>query len=121
MTNRGIWAERVAEWKASGRTSTEYSEGKAFTAGGLRHWAYRLRTEKPRKAAMPSLSIARVVRRPASPARQAPAIHAREAATLGPEALVIECGALRVGIRPGFDRGTLAAVLDVLAARGGGR
>lgn len=127
MTNRETWAERVAEWKASGRTSTAYSEGKSFTAGGLRHWAYRLRTEKPPKPATPLLRIARVVRRPASRAevaRQVPAPrYAQEAATLGPgpEALVVECGAMRVAVRPGFDRGTLAAVLDVMATLGGGQ
>jgi len=35
--------------------------------------------------------------------------------------LVIELGATRVSVRPGFDRPTLAAVLDVLASRGGAR
>jgi hypothetical protein len=37
------------------------------------------------------------------------------------EALAVECGGMRLVIRPGFDRGTLAAVLDVLATRGGAR
>jgi hypothetical protein len=35
-------------------------------------------------------------------------------------ALVVELGAVRVSVQPGFDRGTLAAVLEV-AARAGGR
>ena len=30
------WATRVAEWRASGQTSTDYAEGKGFSAGGLR-------------------------------------------------------------------------------------
>jgi hypothetical protein len=34
---------------------------------------------------------------------------------------MVECGAMRVAIRPGFDRETLAAVLDVLSSRGGAR
>ena len=37
------------------------------------------------------------------------------------EALVVELGAARVMVRPGFHQATLAAVLEVLAARGGGR
>jgi hypothetical protein len=34
------------------------------------------------------------------------------------DALAVECGGMRVMIRPGFNRETLAAVLDVLVARG---
>ena len=37
------------------------------------------------------------------------------------EAIVVELGAARVVIGPGFDQPTLAAVLDVLATRGGPR
>jgi hypothetical protein len=33
----------------------------------------------------------------------------------GSEALVVEIGAARVAVRPGFDRATLAGVLEVLA------
>jgi hypothetical protein len=38
-----------------------------------------------------------------------------------PEPLVVECGVMRVAVQPDFDRETLAAVLDVLASRGGAR
>lgn len=109
MDNRATWAERVAEWKSSGLTSTEYCEGKPFTAGGLRHWAYRLRKVEPRKPAALAVRIAKVVPRaaPRAPVHEPPA----------QEGLVIEVGAMRVAVRPGFDRATLAAVVDVLAAR----
>jgi hypothetical protein len=50
--------------------------------------------------------------------RQAPPISPGRPTT---EALTVECGEMRVVVRPGFDRGTLAGVLDVLAARGGVR
>jgi hypothetical protein len=50
--------------------------------------------------------------------RPAPARPPREPAPRElPAALTLECGAVRVVVRPGFDRATLAAVLDVLATR----
>jgi hypothetical protein len=35
--------------------------------------------------------------------------------------LVLECGAIRLAIPPGFDRETLAVVLELLASKGSGR
>jgi len=35
--------------------------------------------------------------------------------------LFLECGRVRMAIRPGFDRVTLATVLELLDARGGER
>ena len=51
------WAERVAAWRASGQTSREYCEGRDFTAGGLRHWAYRLRKAAGLKASSLACSL----------------------------------------------------------------
>jgi hypothetical protein len=123
MDRQAIWTERVAEWKASGLTSLEYCEGKPFTAGGLRYWASRLRREKSRRPAPPVVRMARVVvGATASPSAAVP----RPGPPISPgrataEALTVECGEMRVVVRPGFDRGTLAGVLDVLATRGGVR
>ena len=99
----------MAEWKSSGLTSEKYCEGKSFTAGGLRHWAYRLRQTKARKP-VAMVRIAKVVPRavPLAPMAQ----------PQSPEALFVEIGPVRVAVRPGFDRAALAAVIDVLAARG---
>lgn len=102
----------MAEWKSSGVTSEKYCEGKPFTAGGLRHWAYRLRQTKARKPKALAVRIAKVV------PRAVPVVAPPEPPR-SPEALFVEIGPLRVGVRPGFDRATLAAVVDVLAARGG--
>lgn len=100
-----MWAERVAEWKASGLSSPQFCEGKDFTAGGLRHWAHRLKHggRPPAK-----VRVAKVVRLPAAPAATATA------------ELVVEIGAARIVVRPGFDRATLAAVIEALAARAEG-
>jgi len=119
MDNRAIWAERIVGWKSSGLTSERYCEGKPFTAGGLRHWAYRLRQTKARKPKALTVRIAQVVPRALVDDGSAMSV---PLAPLGPvrspEALFIEVGALRVAVRPGFDRAALAAVIDVLAARG---
>ena len=103
-----MWSERVSAWRSSGMTSVEFCEGKEFTAGGLRHWAYRLRQTRPRKQAALAVRIAKVVPR-AAPADPAP---------VAAEPLLVEVGGIRVTVRPGFDRPTFAAIVDVLAGRG---
>src|SRR5512143_2175937 len=101
MADQEIWAKRVAQWKSSGLTSRVYCKGKPFTAGGLRYWACRLRGEgQPGRA---PVRVARVVRvsqlRSASPDQPV-------ASGVMP-ALVVELGAARIAVRPGFDRATL--------------
>lgn len=123
--------ERVAEWKASGLTSAEYCEGKPFTAGGLRHWAYRLRqteANEPTPAPAPvstasAVRVARVVRVPGKPAAERTRSRGGTTNAESPSAaaLSIDCGGMRVMVRPGFDRETLAELLDVLVQRGGAR
>ena len=114
------WRKRVREWQSSGLTSTAFSEGEPFSAGGLRHWAHRLRQQRAAKAAQ-SVRIARVVRVPAAALPETHDAAAGAALAAAPAALVAEVGAARVAVRSGFDRATLAAVLDVLASRGGAR
>jgi hypothetical protein len=155
------WAERVESWRESGLTSEQYSDGRGFSANGLRHWAYKLgKTERRRPTVeVPEVRIVRVVRATAeagpvaevpalaatptaipakmpTPARAAPLAAARPEAATAPTpasmaassapthadpSLGIEVGPVRVVVRPGFDRATLVAVLDVLAAHGGTR
>ncbi len=105
-----MWGARVAGWRASGQTSTAYSEGKPFTAGGLRHWAHRLGHRRPGKAMEDAIRIRRVVR------VSKPAAAVVVASTAGREPLVVEIGVARIAVRPGVDRPTLSAVLEVLAA-----
>jgi|WetSurSiteA1Bulk_404760.scaffolds.fasta_scaffold263136_1 hypothetical protein len=126
MESTELWSQRVSAWKASGLTSVAYCEGKPFTPGGLRHWAYRLGQSRRRqqKEEKTPIRIAQVVRLQAS--ANAPETPPAQSLASPPEksvveALVIECGAMRVAVRPGFDRGTLEAVLDIVASRGGGR
>jgi len=111
------WAERVAAWEASGQTSAQYCEGRDFTAGGLRHWAYRLRKAGLKATALarrPEVHLVRVER--------APAVLAAPAAAVSSAApLTIELGGARVAVPAGFDATTLRTTLETLIAAIGGR
>ena len=125
MTNPAEWKRRVQEWRASGQSSGAFCEGKGFTAGGLRNAAHRLGLIPAPSAAVPATRLARVVREPSvassstEPERVFPL--PAQVATRSMAPLVVECGALRMAVRPGFDRETFAAVIDVLVARVGAR
>lgn len=106
MTNDEIWAQRVAEWKASGLSSPEFCKDKPYTPGGLRHMAFRLEHGAVKKRA--SVRLARLVR--VGPCETRPATGA---------GLVIEIGRARVAVPPGVDRPTLAAVVEVLSTAAG--
>jgi len=122
MTNEQKWAERVVAWRASGLTSMEFSAGREFTAGGLRHWAYLLKRRAsssgaPPARARPALRIARVERLQPTPARPAEASGLPAApASVAPPALMIELGSSRLSVPAGFDVTTLEVVLSALAA-----
>jgi hypothetical protein len=116
MAKASEWAERVSAWKASGKTSDEFSEGQPFTGGGLRHWAYRLGQTRRRPGTVGpqgrKVRLARVVlvsRRPAPMTGGTPA---------GAATLALEVAGVRVIIPPRFDRSTLKEVLAVLEGRG---
>jgi hypothetical protein len=127
------WAARVAEWKASGLTSTRYCEGRDFTPGGLRHWAYRLRKTAARTAAIGHASSAaprrayrqrkgaaktELVRQPTVQIVRVERVSEVRAAGRAPTAvpLKIRLGAARLAVPAGFDGATLRTVLDVLMA-----
>lgn len=108
MTDRETWVRRVAEWKASGLSSPKFCAGKEFTAGGLRHWAYRLEHGEPPRR--PQVRFARVV-------RTTPHALARVASDDRAAEVVVEIGGARLLVRPGFDRETVAGLVEVLVAR----
>ena len=127
------WAARVAEWKASGLTSTKYCEGRDFTPGGLRHWAYRLRMTAaragaPGRAAAPAPRRAdrqekgaaktELVRQPRVQVLRVERVAVVKAAdrALTAPPLRITLGAAKLAVPAGFDGATLRTVLDVLVA-----
>lgn len=105
MADTTMWIKRVAAWRASGQTAAEYCERHGLGLSALRYWAQRARREAGATAAAPPVRLARVVR-------------TRPIAELAPVApvVVIEVGGARVSVARGFDRATLATVLEVLGA-----
>jgi hypothetical protein len=106
MANRNIWAKRAAAWRASGQSSVEFAKGKGFTAGGLRHMDYRLRSAAAKRPAQ-KVRLARVMR----------AVTPAPAAAPEKAAVVVVAGALRVEVHPGASCEVLAMVLKLLRAR----
>ena len=103
------WARRVREWKTSGDTAAKFSEAGGFSEVGLRNWSYRL---KRAKDAPPSETV-RMVRVERALGREKAAPRAEDQAVI----LSVEVGGARVAVTPGFDRATLAAIVDVLHER----
>ena len=119
MTDMKTWEQRVAAWRSSGQSARAYSEDREFSVHMLRYWARQAgkggparAARTPTAAAKPAVRLARVIRADAGAGAQA----AASTSTTG--TVTIEVGGARVAVTPGFDRPTLAAVLEVLG-RGG--
>jgi hypothetical protein len=93
------WAERVREWRASGKTAEEFVEGREFKASTLRVWASTLRRKEGARpaASKAGASFLRVVSRPAAP-----------------PSLEVAVGHARVLVRPGFDAALLRQLVEAL-------
>jgi hypothetical protein len=98
-TNESLWAERVRAWRASGEPVAHFVRGRGDSASALRAWAQRLGPTEP------SPRFLRVV-----PSKPTPT------PTPGAPALVLEVGAVRVRVAPGFDPALLADVVRALGA-----
>jgi hypothetical protein len=104
------WAERVEEWRRSGRTAEEFAADKAYAGSTLQWAASRLRARTPgrrkqrevsdgRCDAAKGIHLAKVVRR------------ARRDESAG---LSIEIAGARIAVRLGFDPVLLCAVVRAL-------
>ena len=120
MTDMKTWEQRVAAWRSSGQSARAYSEDREFSVHMLRYWARRVGP----KAAPPAPAS----RAPSSPPPPRPAVRmarvlrtgtSAQPTTTTSSAVVIEIGRARVAVAAGFDRPTLAAVLDLLGAEVG--
>jgi hypothetical protein len=111
---RARWAERVVGWRASGQTARAYAAAQGgFSAGGLRHWAYRLK----KAGASPSAERVRsarvqLVRVEPRPAPTTTAVLERV------PALIIEVGQARIHVPAGFDAATIEAVIAAVLHAG---
>jgi hypothetical protein len=96
------WSVRVDAWRRSGVGARSFCEGRDFSESGLRYWASRLRRETSGES-KPAVRLARIV-----------------GATSGADIdtpIVIEVASVRVGVRRGFDREALRAVLELVGER----
>jgi hypothetical protein len=103
------WAERVREWRASGKTAEEFASAFDFEASTLRYWASRLRTEGTEQLAP---TLARVVRR-----RGRPPTSRVDEFSAAPEVEIVIGGA-RIVVRRGFDAELLREVAAALGSGG---
>ena len=121
-----MWEQRVAAWRTGGLSAARFCAGRDFPESALRYWARRLGPLSPgvsrvTGAPSPVVRLARVeVALPAPRPVQARAA-AVAAVAAAPGAITIAVGAVRIAVARGFDRATLAAVLEVVAASRGAR
>ena len=93
-----LWRERVAGWRASGESATEFSRQHGFNAGTLKWWAHALK--KSDESARPR--FVQLV------PRAMPAAVVSE--------MVIEVAGARVRVTRGFDAALLSDVVRALHA-----
>ncbi len=96
------WAERVAQWKASGQTVTEYARGREYKASTLRWWSSRMGRGVVGRPSVATVRMVRVV----------------AAAKPVESTLSVRVGGALVEVRPGFD---VALLREVVHALGGER
>lgn len=114
------WREKIAEWRASGLSAAKFAESRGCSAHQVWNWAARFRKEDEARAAEAagpaqtvsvaghSIPFARVLRAPKQEVSE-------NAVPAG--AMAVEVGGMRLVVPSGFDRETLAMVLDEVEAR----
>jgi hypothetical protein len=113
---REVWEKRVERWREGGLTAEDFAAEVGCKAGSLRHWKYKLASEKRRQhenagpkakpgaKEPPQVAFVELLRQP-------------DAQTSSPDAIeVVLCGAT-VRVRPGFDETTLMRLCAVLKGR----
>ena len=110
VASKDIWRERVLAWHTSGVRSEEFCSGQGFSAGLLRHWAWRLGLKRGRlgdkaKNGRTKVRLARVIRTK-GPQGSGPCVPSR--------GLWIEIGRARIEVHADVDAAALATVLAVL-------
>jgi len=96
------WAERVAEWRASGQSAAAFCETREYSAKSLQWWSSQLKRRGRLAASIePQVKLARVVRSNRETPSSAPRI-------------VVLVGEARVEVPAGADRATLDLVFVAL-------
>jgi hypothetical protein len=121
MARASEWRERIADWRASGLSAVKFAEMRGYSAQQVWKWAAKLRKKDTARAAEEagparadsdaphSLPFARVLRTSKPESGERP--------RMPTGAMAVEFGGIRLEVPAGFDRGTLAMVLDEALAR----
>jgi transcriptional regulator with XRE-family HTH domain len=112
MAKAADWAERVAQWRASGLSAPKFAEQHGIAANQLRQWAYELKKRgiKVAKKAEAPIQVRLLRLIPRQEARPAPSSQILSSGVR----LSIDGAALELAI--GFDESTLRRVLTVVKA-----
>ncbi len=100
MPSRHVWAQRVAAWKSSGLTASQFAARHRFDPRSLLHWSSALRRSPSQASAV----------------RFAPLVASSPSPAAAPIEILLASGqAIRV--RSGFDPALLRAIVEALEAR----
>jgi transposase-like protein len=64
MTNQELWAERIAEWQASGMSAYRFAQNRDFSHSSLYHWIRKLSEDQGPSPAAMEIRFARVTTAP---------------------------------------------------------
>ena len=96
---REMWSKRVARWKASGKTATEFAREHGLSESSLKWWAWKLGAKRREAKTVSPLTFVEMT---SAIARGVAAIE-----------VVLETGVV-VRVAADFDESALSRVLEVL-------
>jgi hypothetical protein len=115
---RAKWAERIREWRESGKSAEEFAAGKDYGASGLRWAASQMlaKEEAARTASAPASRGRRAVDSAGPAAVRAPRIVPLRVRRVEPVAqeIIIEVGGARIRVTRGVDVALLGDVVRAL-------
>jgi transposase-like protein len=119
MTNQELWAERVAEWQASGVSVYRFAQDRDFSRSQLYCWIRKLREDQEPSPATPEIRFARVATAPPlAVEEQAPGNAAvDDTASAASPPVLVDVGHARVTVPAGASRALFEMVLDVVLHR----
>jgi hypothetical protein len=115
------WADRVRDWKESGKSAEDFATGQPFKGSTLRWWGTELRRRREARASMggrggrasgalKSIPMARVVRR----RRYVDDASAEAQTSASASAMVVEVSGARITLTQGFDADLFSEVVRAL-------
>ena len=116
MATANEWRERVKEWKARGKTASEFCAQQGLKTKQLSTWAWKLgsTSKKPAAPVDAQMKLVKLVPRPKPDANAPEGNRGRESSRIR-----IVAADVSVEVESGFDRRVLFDVLAVLAQRSG--